>query len=154
MLHALTTRTVLQFKLTVKVKPDKVIKLARQTIELLIEEHDVEPEISSDSNSSGESDEESGSEESGSEKSDGSVDSGTDDLDSDADESSADEGSPPSTGSKSKVRAKSSADERSPPSTGSKSNVRAGFKKSIHKAKKREEEADKKTSGKAKARII
>ena len=132
--HALTTRTVLQFKLTVKVKPDKMIKLARQTIELLIEEHDVEPENSSDSDSSGESDEESGSEESGSEKSVGSVDSGTDDFGSDVDESSA--------------------DERSPPSTGSKSNVRARFKKSIHKAKKREEEADKKTSGKAKARII
>ena len=115
MLHALTTRTVLQFKLTVKVKPDKMIKLARQTIELLIEEHDVEPENSSDSDSSGESDEESGSEESGSEKSVGSVDSGTDDFGSDVDESSA--------------------DERSPPSTGSKSKVRAVFKKSIRKAK-------------------
>ena len=29
--HALTTRTVLQFKLTVKVKPDKMIKLSSKT---------------------------------------------------------------------------------------------------------------------------
>ena len=75
------------FKLTVKVKPEKMMKLSRKAIELLIEEHDVEDEDGSDSSGS---DEECCGDESGSDEPSGVSDNESNSDGSESDTASSD----------------------------------------------------------------